>query len=116
MAERSLSYDFKLQVTNLGFDKRFVQVCRLWKYIFNQTDTLLLSLCFLRQCYLYIYKAQYSQFNMLDFKLQVTNLGFDKRFVQVCRLWKYIFNQTDTLLLSLCFLRQCCLYIYVHHL
>ena len=42
------SSDFKLQVTNLGFDKRFVQVCRLWKYIFNRTDTLLLSLCFLR--------------------------------------------------------------------
>ena len=56
MAERSLSSDFKLQVTNLGVDKRFVQVCRLWKYIFNRTDTLLLSfLCFLRQCYLYIY-------------------------------------------------------------
>ena len=55
MAERSLSSDFKLQVTNLGFDRRFVQVCRLWKYIFNRTDTLLLSLCFLRQCYLYIY-------------------------------------------------------------
>ena len=54
MAERSLSYDFKLQVTNLGFDKRFVQVCCLWKYIFNQTDTLVLLLCFLRQCYLYI--------------------------------------------------------------
>ena len=55
MAERSLSSNFKLQVTNLGFYRRFVQVCRLWKYIFNLTDTLLLSLCFLRQCYLYIY-------------------------------------------------------------
>ena len=52
MAERSLSSDFKLQVTNLGVDRR---VCRLWKYIFNRTDTLLFSLCFLRQCYLYIY-------------------------------------------------------------
>ena len=36
MVERSLSSNFKLQVTNLGFDKRFVQVCRLWKYIFNR--------------------------------------------------------------------------------
>ena len=54
MAERSLSSDFKLQVTNFGFDRCFVQVCRLWKYIFNRTDTLLLSLCFLRQFYLYI--------------------------------------------------------------
>ena len=68
---RLQSSDFKLQVTNLGFDRRFVdlQVCRLWKYIFNRTDTLLLSLCFLRQCYLYIYvhiyKAHNSQFNML---------------------------------------------------
>ena len=50
-----VAYIFKLQVTNLGFDRRFVQVCRLWKYIFNRTDTLLLSLCFLRQGYLYIY-------------------------------------------------------------
>ena len=49
------AYIFKLQVTNLGFDRRFVQICRLWKYIFNRTDTVLLSLCFLRQCYLYIY-------------------------------------------------------------
>ena len=55
MVERSLSSDFKLQVTNLSFDRRFVQVCRRWKYIFNRTDTLLLSLCFLRQCYLHIY-------------------------------------------------------------
>ena len=55
MVERRLSSNFKLQATNLGFDRRFVQVCRLWKYIFNRTDTLLRSLCFLRQCYLYIY-------------------------------------------------------------
>ena len=55
MAERSLSSNFKLQVTNLDFDRRFVQVCRLWKYISNRTDTLLLSLCILRQWYLYIY-------------------------------------------------------------
>ena len=55
MAERSLSSDFNLQVTKLGFDRSFVQVCRLWKYIFNRTDTLILSLRFLRQCYLYIY-------------------------------------------------------------
>ena len=55
MAERSLSSDFKLQVTNLGVDRRFVQVCRLWKYIFNRTDTLLLTLCFLCRRYLYIY-------------------------------------------------------------
>ena len=55
MVERGLSSNFKLQVTNLGFDRRFVHVCRLWKYIFNRTDTLLLALCFLRQCYLYIY-------------------------------------------------------------
>ena len=26
---------FKLQVTNLGFDRRFVQVCRLWKKHFQ---------------------------------------------------------------------------------
>ena len=55
MMERSLNSNFKLQVTDLGFDRRFVQVCRLWKYIFNRTDTLLLSLCFLRQCHLNIY-------------------------------------------------------------
>ena len=55
MVERSLGSNLKLQITILGFDRRFVQVCRLWKYIFNRTDTLLLSLCFLRQCYLYIY-------------------------------------------------------------
>ena len=55
MAERKTNTDFKLQVTNLGIDRRFAQVCRLWKFIFNRTDTLLLSLCFLCQCYLYIY-------------------------------------------------------------
>ena len=71
MAERSLSSDFKLQVTNLGFDGRFVQVCGLWKYIFNRTDTLLLSLCFLRQCYLYIYVQQDTRYKIQDTRCKI---------------------------------------------
>ena len=54
MAEKSLSSNFKLQVTNLGFDRRFVQVCRLWKYIFNRTDTLLLSLFSTSMLFIYL--------------------------------------------------------------
>ena len=52
---KEVSSNFKLQVANLGFDRRFVQVCRQGNSIFNRADTLLLSLRFLRQCYLYIY-------------------------------------------------------------
>ena len=43
MVERSLNSEFKWQVTNLGLDRRFVQVRRLWKYIWNAVLTDLLS-------------------------------------------------------------------------
>ena len=69
MVEKSLGSNFKLQVTILGFDRRFVQVCRLWKYIFNRTDIYYFHCIFyVNVIYIFmynIYKAHYSQFNML---------------------------------------------------
>ena len=63
MAERSLSSDLKLQVTKLSIDRRFAQVCRLWKFIFRYFTTFIVfstSMLFIYLCTTFLKRIIYN--------------------------------------------------------